>query len=558
MATDSTYFENSLQLDISEEEVLPYVFLYSRLFTHMRQRMAALTFALIVAASCFAPFLVSEDSDAISTEDYTISVPFHQVTNLIPRIVGNGESTTYSVYITNNSEHVLDVAFSGESNVTYLTWDPLEPITLMPAGDPKNGDFVKVTVTIHVDEVIPSLKGGMFFLTVSIADVEDSTFTISPVTFAIDVNSKLDTSGSYNKFFGVIPNTLQDPFSTPVIPFLVSILTVFLLGLFIGRILIPLFARYIDEDKKRYSGVLSLAAPIIAVLLYLGNALEIVSTDLNLIVDLEKIATAVFIMLLAMVGWKIYVLIVKTSLTRLGKVQDSPLDLSFLPIFTMLGKIVLWVGSISAILHVFGFDLTAILMSAGIITLGITLGAQNVLSQLFNGISLLLTRPFREGDYLMINNETYKVVRIRLMNTELTNTYNDRIISFPNNVLASQTIVNMSKNDRTFTMKILFQIPYGDDMDQVEKVVIDMANKSKYLVHDGKYGKPEVKLMEFKNTGLEMSLEATVVDFSYADNILSDMKKELYIALAEAGIQMPYEKLRVGRLDEDGSSPRDG
>lgn len=558
MATDSTYFENSLQLDISEEEVLPYVFLYSRLFTHMRQRMAALTFALIVAASCFAPFLVSEDSDAISTEDYTISVPFHQVTNLIPRIVGNGESTTYSVYITNNSEHVLDVAFSGESNVTYLTWDPLEPITLMPAGDPKNGDFVKVTVTIHVDEVIPSLKGGMFFLTVSIADVEDSTFTISPVTFAIDVNSKLDTSGSYNKFFGVIPNTLQDPFSTPVIPFLVSILTVFLLGLFIGRILIPLFARYIDEDKKRYSGVLSLAAPIIAVLLYLGNALEIVSTDLNLIVDLEKIATAVFIMLLAMVGWKIYVLIVKTSLTRLGKVQDSPLDLSFLPIFTMLGKIVLWVGSISAILHVFGFDLTAILMSAGIITLGITLGAQNVLSQLFNGISLLLTRPFREGDYLMINNETYKVVRIRLMNTELTNTYNDRIISFPNNVLASQTIVNMSKNDRTFTMKILFQIPYGDDMDQVEKVVIDMANKSKYLVHDEKYGKPEVKLMEFKNTGLEMSLEATVVDFSYADNILSDMKKELYIALAEAGIQMPYEKLRVGRLDEDGPSPRDG
>ncbi len=520
--------------------------------------MVALTFALIVAASCFAPFLIAEDSEAISQDDFKISVPFHDNSSTVPNIVGNGESATYSVYITNYSEHVLDVAFSWNSNVDYLTWDPMESITLKPAGDPKGEDFVKAKLTIHVDEVIPSLKGGMFILFIHIADVEDSSITMVPVTFAIDVDSKLDTSGNYNKFFGVITNTLQDPFSTPVVPFLVSIFGVFMLGLFIGRILIPLFARYIDEDKKRYSGVLSLAAPIIAVLLYLGNALEIVSTDLNLIVDLEKIATAVFIMLLAMVGWKIYVLIVKTSLTRLGKVQDSPLDLSFLPIFTMLGKIVLWVGSISAILHVFGFDLTAILMSAGIITLGITLGAQNVLSQLFNGISLLLTRPFREGDYLMINNETYKVVRIRLMNTELTNTYNDRIISFPNNVLASQTIVNMSKNDRTFTMKILFQIPYGDDMDQVEKVVIDMANKSKYLVHDEKYGKPEVKLMEFKNTGLEMSLEATVVDFSYADNILSDMKKELYIALAEAGIQMPYEKLRVGRLDEDGLSPRDG
>ena len=255
-----------------------------------------------------------------------------------------------------------------------------------------------------------------------------------------------------------------------------------------------------------------------------------------------------------MAGWKLYILIVRTSLTRLSKVDDSPLDLSFFPIFTMLGKIVLWVGSISAILNVFGFDLTAILMSAGIITLGITLGAQNVLSQLFNGISLLLTRPFREGDYLLINNETYKVVRVRLMHTEFTNTYSDRIISFPNNVLAAQTIVNMSKNDRTFTMRILFQIPYGDDIDQVEDVVIDMANNSKYLVHDEKYGKPQVKLLEFKNSGLELSLEATVVDFSFADKILSEMRKELYIALAEAGIQMPYEKLRVGRLPDEGTS----
>lgn len=520
----------------------------------MRQRMAALAFAVIVAASCFVPFLVTEESDAISDDDFKISVPAHDTSSAVPNIVGNGESATYSLYITNYSEHVLDVAFRSHSSVSYLSCDPVESVTLMPAGDPHGGDFAKATVTIHVDEMIPSLKGGMVFLNLQVADVEDSTFTLVPVTFAIDVDSKLDTSGSYNKFFGVIPNTLPEPFDTPVVPFLVSLFCIFLLGLLIGRILIPLFSRYIDADKKNYSGVLSLTAPVVAVLLYLGTALEIVSTDLNLIVTLEKLATAVFIMLLALAGWKLYILIVRTSLTRLSKVDDSPLDLSFFPIFTMLGKIVLWVGSISAILNVFGFDLTAILMSAGIITLGITLGAQNVLSQLFNGISLLLTRPFREGDYLLINNETYKVVRVRLMHTEFTNTYSDRIISFPNNVLAAQTIVNMSKNDRTFTMRILFQIPYGDDIDQVEDVVIDMANNSKYLVHDEKYGKPQVKLLEFKNSGLELSLEATVVDFSFADKILSEMRKELYIALAEAGIQMPYEKLRVGRLPDEGTS----
>ena len=524
-------------------------------YIHMRQRMVALAFVLLMAVSCFAPLLIAEDSDAVEPEDFKLSVPGRDLSYTVPDIVGNGKSVTYSLYITNYSEHVLDIAFSSQCNVSYLSCDPIESVTLMPVNDPKGGDFKRIDVKIHVDEMIPSLKGGMLFLTVRIADVEDATFTLSPVTFAIDVDSELDTSGSYNKFFGLIPNILPEPFNVPIVPFLVSMLCIFILGMVIGRLLIPLFSKYIDADRKNYSGVFSVMAPIIAVLLYLGSGLKIVSTDLYLIVELERVATAVFIMILAFASWKIYVLMVRTSLTRLGKVEDSPLDMSFMPIFTMLGKIVLWVGSISAILHVFGFDLTAILMSAGIITLGITLGAQNVLSQLFNGISLLLTRPFREGDYLMINGETYKVVRVRLMNTEFTNTYSDRIISFPNNVLASQTIVNMSKNDKTFTMRILFQIPYGEEMDKVEQVLVDMANESKYLVHDEKYGKPSVKLLEFKNTGMEMSLEATVVDFSYADKIMSEMRKELYIALSEAGIQMPYEKLKVGRLPDERYAP---
>ncbi len=79
---------------------------------------------------------------------------------------------------------------------------------------------------------------------------------------------------------------------------------------------------------------------------------------------------------------------------------------AFKPLFIYLGEIVTAIAVVFIGMGMLGFDLTAAVTSAGIVSLGITFGAQQVLAQFFAGLVILSTRPFREGDLLQLGTNT--------------------------------------------------------------------------------------------------------------------------------------------------------
>ncbi len=525
-------------------------FYYSVDSVCMKRGLMASAVVVLMILGCFIPLMQSDESEAIDHDDYKISIPFADISEIVPIVMENGATKTFSIYITNYSAHVLDVAFTAFSDVSYLYSETSESVTIMPAGDSEGRDFVKVYFKIITETITSSHNGGRVFLQIHIADVEDESVFLVPVSFSVKVNSNFDTSGTYNRFFGIIDNTLPEPFDSPYVPFFVTLLGVIVMGFVVVRVLIPIVTRYATENKERTKKILTLGVLIVSILLFLDPGLRILGSDLSLILQVQKISMTALIIVLAITIWKIYMILVESVLKRLGQDKESAVDMTFLPIFSMIGKFVLWVGGIASILHVYGFDLTGILISAGIVTLGITMGAQSVLSQLFNGISILLTRPFSEGDYLLIDGEVYVVKQVKLMYTEFTSYEKDRIITIPNDKVAGATIVNMSKYDRAYRMQILFEIPYGEDLEKVERVILEMAEESKHVMHNyNKYKKPVVKLMDFQDSGILMRLDITVMDFAKYQTIQSDMKKELYLKLAEEGIEMPYSRLEVTILN---------
>jgi len=516
-----------------------------------RRMVAALTLAVLTAMVCLAvPTASSDEAYAIEHDDFKVMVPFHDPTAGIPNIVENGKSATYSIYISNFSDHVLDISFVGSVSDSYLSFDTPESLTVMRAGDPEGRDMVKTSFTIYVEEVTTSHKGGMVYLHVRIADVDDESIDLVPITFGIDVKSNFDTSGNFNRFFGIIDNTLPAPYDTPFVPFIVTLLGVLALAFVAVRLVIPLFSKYVEDDKRRYENIMTLLVLIIAVALFIDPGLRILGADLNLILQVQKLSVTLLVVMICVTIWKLFMMLAEGLLRKLGEKENSPLDSTFLPLFSMIAKFVLWIGGIGVILHVFGFDLTGILISAGIVTLGITLGAQSVLSQLFNGISLLLTRPFNEGDYLLIDGTTYVVRQVKLMYTEFTSEDTDRIITIPNNTVAAATIVNMSKYDKAYRMKITFQVPYGEDIKKVERVLLEMADENEYVMHNyRKYKKPAVRLIEFEDSGILMRLDVTVTDYANTPTIMSDIKKALYATLREENIEMPFNRLEVSIME---------
>ena len=300
----------------------------------MKSKVMAIAFIALMMASCIMPMADAEDSGVLEPDDFKITVPFHPIHSTLPTIVENGKSVTYSIYITNYTEHVLDVQFSASTNSpSYLRYSDVEAITIMPAGDPQGRDFVKTSFTVSVVEVTGSHKDGQVYLQVHLADVETEAFTIVPITFGIEVQSNFDTSGSYNKFFGVINNTLPEPFDTPYVPFFVTFLGFIVMALVAVKIIIPFIIKYVDDHKDRTKKILSLAVLILAIVLFIDPGLRILGADLDLILQVRKASYTILIIVLAVAIWKIYMIVVESILNRIAKDENSPIDMSFLPVF---------------------------------------------------------------------------------------------------------------------------------------------------------------------------------------------------------------------------------
>lgn len=114
----------------------------------------------------------------------------------------------------------------------------------------------------------------------------------------------------------------------------------------------------------------------------------------------------------------------------------------FLRLFCFLLAVILYAHIVPSLNHVG----SAMLASAGVVSLVIGLAAQNTLGQLIAGIALLLYRPFRIGDVLVVTaptgKETGTVREFTLGYTKLQ-TEDARWIIVPNSVMASTTIVRV-------------------------------------------------------------------------------------------------------------------
>ena len=524
----------------------------------MSVRKAAVAAAIIMAVICLAPMLVDEDeSEAVTKDDFKVSMPLWHTDETNYVTIGNGHSKTFVIYIQNFSDHIMDVAFLDISFSSAIHGSEIYNLTLKEAGDPDEEDLLKVEFTISVDELARSMKDVMLQLGIFVTDLTDDSTEGKTIRFAVTVKSSFDMSGSYNKFFGIIDNTLPAPFDTSITPFFVTLFAILGIALVVIRLMIPRLGTMMEErgqpgNTRRGKALLTLGVIIIALMIFMDPGLKILGIDIEWYYWLDKVSLTVLIIVLAVTLWKIYMIVSESMLYRLGKLEDSRIDLTLLPIFAMFGKLFLWIGGLAAILHLYGIDLSGILVSAGIVTLGITLGAQSVISQFFSGMSLLLTRPFSRGEYIELNGQTYIVSKVKLMYTEFFGIDQDRIITMPNNVVASATIVNLSKYDKAYRLYIGFTIPYGIDVKKAEDIMLQLAEESDHVLHDyERYKKPSVKLIEFQPSGVELRLEVTIKDYARMRAIQSDLKKELYVKLAENGIYAPFNRLDVTILNLD-------
>jgi small-conductance mechanosensitive channel len=187
-------------------------------------------------------------------------------------------------------------------------------------------------------------------------------------------------------------------------------------------------------------------------------------------------------------------------------------------------------------LKILQVDLTGLAVVAGILSVGIGFGLQNVASNFISGLILLIERPITVGDQVSVGDVNGEVRAINIRSTEIVTRDNISII-VPNSEFVSGRVVNWSHGDRRMRVRVAVGVSYDSDVTKVTAVLLEAARRQPEVLADPP---SEVRLIRFGQSSLDFELLAWIGDPRLDDDVVSALHYAILAAFLEAGIEIPF------------------
>ncbi len=206
-----------------------------------------------------------------------------------------------------------------------------------------------------------------------------------------------------------------------------------------------------------------------------------------------------------------------------------------------------WTTVISAILFIlnaWGVDATALLASAGILTLVIGLGAQSLVADIVAGVFMVFEGEFQVGDIVIINDWRGTVKEIGIRTTKIIDAGGN--INIVNNS-EIKTIVNQTQD--ISLAKCTIGIEYGESLPRVELVIKDNLNRIKEnipAIIEGPYYKG-VTALNTSSVDLLFIAKCKEQDLY---QVQRDMNREFKILFDENNVNIPFPQVVVNQREK--------
>ena len=261
---------------------------------------------------------------------------------------------------------------------------------------------------------------------------------------------------------------------------------------------------------------------------------------LGILIDIVDSITIIFLTIFLLKSYTFFVVPALSDWLTVGKS-----DTQYGPLLEIMGSILIIVFGITNFLSTYHVDFGVLIAGVGVVGLVIALAAQDTLSNFFSGILLLLDQGFKTGDMIKFG-DTYCIIReVGLRSTKIYDIINHVIIIIPNNSLANQDIVNLTKPDRYYRLRILVGVSYDSDAREVEETLIDVAKQNKDVEHDDPTRRPLVRFQEFGDSTLNFALVVWIKNVIKIRQINSDLHHEVFTKLREREIVIAFPQRDV-------------
>jgi potassium efflux system protein len=182
-----------------------------------------------------------------------------------------------------------------------------------------------------------------------------------------------------------------------------------------------------------------------------------------------------------------------------------------------------------------GVDLTNIALIAGALSVGIGFGLQNIVNNFVSGLILLIERPIKVGDWVVVGPNEGFVKQINMRATEIE-TWRKASVIVPNADLLSSALTNWTHKDKIGRVDVPFGVALDADLDKVERILMEIMRAHPRC---RRFPEPVVLIMGIGDNRIEMEARLFTSDILWVLWIASDIRKDFLRRFKEEGIVIP-------------------
>jgi MscS family membrane protein len=228
--------------------------------------------------------------------------------------------------------------------------------------------------------------------------------------------------------------------------------------------------------------------------------------------------------------------------TESKQASGGTLAQEFGPLFGRMGRLfIVLVAMITALEH-FGVNVSSLVVSLGVGSLAVGLAAQDTLSNMFAGFTLMLDRPFRVGDRIQLASGDLGDVETIGMRVTRIRTPEESMLVVPNALLVKERLINLSQPSRNVTTRLEVAVGYGTDLARVKGLLEEAVLACQEVAPDRP---PSVLVTRFGEFAVHLTVVFWARDYVEQGLARSHVHEEIYRRLAQAGIDVPYPTRKV-------------
>lgn len=191
---------------------------------------------------------------------------------------------------------------------------------------------------------------------------------------------------------------------------------------------------------------------------------------------------------------------------------------------------------LSFLSNTYKIDITPLLTTSAVFTMVLGLALQDVLGNLFAGLSVHISPPFRIGDWIRINGYFGRVEESNWRATTLRQA-NTGLVVIPNNQISKNEIVNFSDSSGSMFREFVIGLSYEVSPERIRGI---LSAAARHVEEIYQRPSPAITLVEFASSTINYRIRFWLSNDDNPDRIAGQLASRIWYALKREGLSIPF------------------